>query len=263
MRGSRVGSSSFYEQYDKKFERHKAYIINIKVAHSNRTVTMHARSCPACTLCRLASRNGAYGHHWKCLWRYSCTAGAAAERPAAALPTELPHPVVCRCHLRRLLRLCCLGEAMSGRSLLFAIFSILKPSCGTVTLRLLCLTCCILTCSQQSVLSDRPQVTRQPPGTYSVRGHFLRVAPVFAWPPAAWAVHVCIMYLVGWKARRDAARLKRAQDRMRQMLTDLKASTWSHPAAGGWKHHTTAQCARQSHRLMCRWQGMPGCASWQ
>lgn len=67
------------------------------------------------------------------------------------------------------------------------------------------------------------QVTRQLPGTYSVRGHFLRVVPVFAWPPAAWAAHGSVMFLASWKARRDAARLQRAQERMRKMLTDLKA----------------------------------------
>jgi hypothetical protein len=68
------------------------------------------------------------------------------------------------------------------------------------------------------------QVTRQPPGTYSVRGHFVRVLPVFVWPPAAWIVHAAVMYLTSWKGRRDAARLQRAQERMRKMLTDLKAS---------------------------------------
>jgi hypothetical protein len=75
------------------------------------------------------------------------------------------------------------------------------------------------------------QVTRQPPGTYSVRGHFVRVLPVFAWPPAAWVVHAAVMYLTSWKGRRDAARLQRAQERMRKMLTDLKARPPCLPAA--------------------------------
>lgn len=66
------------------------------------------------------------------------------------------------------------------------------------------------------------QVTRQPPGSYSVRGHFLRVVPVFAWPPAAWLLHAAVMFLTSWKAGRDAGRLQRAQDRMRKMLIDLK-----------------------------------------
>lgn len=80
------------------------------------------------------------------------------------------------------------------------------------------------------------QVTRQPPGTYSVRGHFVRVLPVFAWPPAAWLVHAAIMYLTSWKGRRDAARLQRAQERMRKMLTDLKAS----PVPPACQHGTAA-----------------------
>ena len=59
-------------------------------------------------------------------------------------------------------------------------------------------------------------------GTYSVRGHFLRVSPVFGWPPVAWALHGSVMWLTGWKARRDGARLAAVQARMQKMLADLK-----------------------------------------
>ena len=66
------------------------------------------------------------------------------------------------------------------------------------------------------------QVSKQPTGKYSVRGHFVRVAPVFGWPPLAWALHGTVMWLTGWKARRDAARLAAVQGRMQKMLADLK-----------------------------------------
>ena len=55
-----------------------------------------------------------------------------------------------------------------------------------------------------------------------MRGHFLRVVPVFAWPAAAWALHAAVLLLTSWKANRDEARLQRSQAKMRKMLTDLK-----------------------------------------
>ena len=70
------------------------------------------------------------------------------------------------------------------------------------------------------------QVSKQPQGSYSVRGHFLRVAPVFAWPPLAWLLHSVVMWLTGWKARRDGARLAAVQARMQKMLADLKVTAW-------------------------------------
>jgi hypothetical protein len=68
------------------------------------------------------------------------------------------------------------------------------------------------------------QVAKQPAGKYSTRGHFLRVAPVFGWPPLAWTLHGIVMWLTGWKARRDAARLAGVQARMQKMLADLKVT---------------------------------------
>jgi len=67
-------------------------------------------------------------------------------------------------------------------------------------------------------------VAKQPQGKYSVRGHFVRVAPVFAWPPVAWLLHGVVMWLTGWKARRDGARLTAVQARMQKMLADLKVT---------------------------------------
>ena len=71
------------------------------------------------------------------------------------------------------------------------------------------------------------QVAKQPAGKFSARGHFLRVAPVFVWPPLAWALHGSVMWLTGWKARRDTARLAGVQARMQKMLADLKVTILS------------------------------------
>lgn len=67
-------------------------------------------------------------------------------------------------------------------------------------------------------------MSKQAVGKYSVRGHFLRVAPVFAWPPVAWVLHRTVMWLTGWKARRDGARLAAVEARMHKMLSDLKVT---------------------------------------
>lgn len=65
-------------------------------------------------------------------------------------------------------------------------------------------------------------MSKQPPHTFSVRAHFLRVVPVFVWPPLAWLLHGAAMWLTGWKARRDAGRLQSLQTRLETMLSDLK-----------------------------------------
>lgn len=69
---------------------------------------------------------------------------------------------------------------------------------------------------------DCAQVSKQPAHTFSARGHFLRVLPVFAWLPLAWLLHGAAMWLTGWKARRDAGRLESLQMRRETMLSDLK-----------------------------------------
>lgn len=71
-------------------------------------------------------------------------------------------------------------------------------------------------------LSNCLQVTRQPPGAYSVRGHFLRVAPTFAWPMVAYLLYATVVALTSWSGRRSQRQLQASEARMRKMLTDLK-----------------------------------------
>ena len=87
------------------------------------------------------------------------------------------------------------------------------------------------------------QVSKQPAGKYSVRGHFLRVAPVFAWPPVAWLLHSVVMWLTGWKARRDGARLAAVQARMQKMLADLKVT--ARPARCTLRPSGVASCTQR------------------
>lgn len=68
-------------------------------------------------------------------------------------------------------------------------------------------------------------VIRQPPGTFSVRGHFLRVAPVFCWPLAVYTLCALGDYLTGWSFRRRERQLQASQRRMREVVTALKEST--------------------------------------
>ena len=70
--------------------------------------------------------------------------------------------------------------------------------------------------------SGGPQVIRQPPGTFSVRGHFLRVSPTFCWPLVVYILYSSVDYLTVWSTRRSERRLQASQGRMRKMLTDLK-----------------------------------------
>ncbi len=74
-------------------------------------------------------------------------------------------------------------------------------------------------------LAPRVQVIRQPPGTYTARGHSLRVAPLFAVPAAAWLAHALAGTGLRALARRDAARLGRLQGALRKMVASLKART--------------------------------------
>ncbi len=64
---------------------------------------------------------------------------------------------------------------------------------------------------------------RQPPGTYTARGHSLRVAPLFVVPAAAWLAHALAGTGLRALARRDAARLSRLQGALRKMVASLKA----------------------------------------
>lgn len=73
------------------------------------------------------------------------------------------------------------------------------------------------------------QVTRQPPGAYSVRGHFLRVAPTFAWPLVAYLLYAAVAALTSLSGRRARRRLKASEARMRKMLTDLKVACHAPP----------------------------------
>lgn len=66
------------------------------------------------------------------------------------------------------------------------------------------------------------QVIRQPPGTFSVRGHFLRVASVFCWPLAVYTLCALGDYLTGWSFRRRERRLQVSQRRIREVVTALK-----------------------------------------
>lgn len=81
------------------------------------------------------------------------------------------------------------------------------------------------TAAWAAVVAYAAWVMRQPPGTFSVRGHFLRVAPVFCWPLAVYSLCTSVDYLTGWSFRRRERRLQAAQLRMREMITTLKEST--------------------------------------
>lgn len=80
------------------------------------------------------------------------------------------------------------------------------------------------------------QVTRQPPGAYSVRGHFLRVAPTFAWPLVAYLLYAAVAALTSLSGRRARRRLRASEARMRKMLTDLKVACRAPPPF----HHLSA-----------------------
>ena len=67
------------------------------------------------------------------------------------------------------------------------------------------------------------QVVRQPPGTYTARGHSARVAPLFLEPLVAWLAHALAGTVLRAAARRDAARLGRLQSNLRKMVAELKA----------------------------------------
>ncbi|KAK9842100.1 hypothetical protein WJX81_008359 [Elliptochloris bilobata] len=68
-------------------------------------------------------------------------------------------------------------------------------------------------------------VVRQPPGTYTARGHSTRVAPLFLEPFVAWLAHALAGTALQVAAQRDAARLARLQGNLRKMVAGLKDST--------------------------------------
>ncbi|KAK9820260.1 hypothetical protein WJX72_008203 [[Myrmecia] bisecta] len=68
-------------------------------------------------------------------------------------------------------------------------------------------------------------VLRQPPGSYTALGHFLRVSPVVFEPILAYFAHDVVKWIASWGARRDEARIKALDTKLRSIVSELKDST--------------------------------------
>lgn len=67
-----------------------------------------------------------------------------------------------------------------------------------------------------------PQVLRQPHGKFTAGEHSVRVLPVLVAPLAAYLLHSVLRWGVGVLGRRDAARMKMLEAKLRKMVAELK-----------------------------------------
>lgn len=75
------------------------------------------------------------------------------------------------------------------------------------------------------ILAYAAWVVQQPAGTYSSSAHAKRIAPVFAAPALAYALHATVAYLFALLDRRTDKQIRALESKLRKTVSELKDST--------------------------------------